>query len=165
MGRRRSAEVEPSATVEEAEETERTFKEAIGRSELLIKEAEVKAQDLLVKARAEADRELRERRRDLSALESKLESREASLDRRVETFERREGELNRRDQSLRSREQNLAEKEREHQAIIEEARAKLETVAGLTREAAIAAVGSMRTQPVPCSHTSSQAWASLSRIT
>ncbi len=136
MGRRRSAEVEPSATVEEAEETERTFKEAIGRSELLIKEAEVKAQDLLVKARAEADRELRERRRDLSALESKLESREASLDRRVETFERREGELNRRDQSLRSREQNLAEKEREHQAIIEEARAKLETVAGLTREEA-----------------------------
>ncbi len=117
-------------------EIEGITKEARTRSELLLKEAELKAKDLLVGARAEAEREIRDRRREIATIEAKLEAREESFEKRQEAFERREADLNRRDQSLRSREKNLTEKEEQQQALIDEARGKLEAVAGLTREEA-----------------------------
>jgi ribonucrease Y len=117
-------------------QSEEIVREAHSRSELLVKEAEVKAKDLLVGARTDAEKELRERRREAQAIEQKLEAREEAFEKRQEGFERREAELNRRDQSLRGREKNLGEKEAEHQRLIDEARARLESVAGLTREEA-----------------------------
>ena len=45
-------------------------------------------------------------------------------------------ELNRRDQTVRNREKAITDKEAEHQALIDEARGRLEAVAGLTREEA-----------------------------
>ncbi len=133
QNQRRKEAVNVGAARVEAEEVN---KEARTRSELVIKEAEVKAKDIVVGARAEAEREVRERRKELTALETKLESREETLEKRIEAFERREADLNRRDQSVRTREKNITDKEAEHQALIDEARAKLEQVAGLTREEA-----------------------------
>jgi ribonuclease Y len=117
-------------------EAERIIDEAKSRSELLAKEAELKAKDLMVETRAMAERELRDSRRELNALESKLQNREETLENRLEAFERREADLNRRDQSLRNREKVLTDKEAERQALIEEARGRLEAVAGLTRDEA-----------------------------
>ncbi len=130
---RRKEAVNLEAARAQAEEINREARE---KSQLTLKEAEVKAKDIVLGARAEAEREMRERRRELTQLENKLESREDTLEKRIEAFERREADLNRRDQSLRSREKNLAEKETQHQALLDEARAKLEQVAGLTREEA-----------------------------
>ena len=130
---RRKEAVNLEAARAQAEEINREARE---KSQLILKEAEVKAKDIVLGARAEAEREMRERRRELTQLENKLESREDTLEKRIEAFERREADLNRRDQSLRSREKNLAEKETQHQALLDEARAKLEQVAGLTREEA-----------------------------
>ena len=110
--------------------------EARSKSELLIKESELKAKDLLVSARAQAEKEIRERRQELAALESKLAAREESFEKRVEMFERREVEFNRREQGLRARETSLTEKEQQRQALIDEAKRKLEQVAGLTHEEA-----------------------------
>src|SRR6202022_2566493 len=73
------------------------------KSELLIKEADVKAKDLLVGARAEAERELRDRRREIIAVESKLQAREETFEKRLEAFERGETDLKRRDQKPRHR--------------------------------------------------------------
>ncbi|HEX4209726.1 MAG TPA: ribonuclease Y [Candidatus Binataceae bacterium] len=117
-------------------EAQRIADEARTKSELTIKEAELRAKDLLVGARAEAEHELRERRRELAAIETKLEAREETFEKRLEAFERRETELNRREQSLRNRDKALTDKETEHQALVDEARARLETIAGLTREEA-----------------------------
>jgi ribonucrease Y len=117
-------------------EAERIVEDARSRSELLIKEAELKAKDMTVGARAEAERELRDRRRELATLETKLEGREETLEKRIEAFERRETDLNRRDLTLRTHEKTLSEREAEQQALIDEARSRLEAVAGLTREEA-----------------------------
>ncbi|HWN56467.1 MAG TPA: Rnase Y domain-containing protein, partial [Methylomirabilota bacterium] len=117
-------------------EAEQTTNQARTKSELLLKEAELKAKDLVVGAKADAEREMRDRRREITAIEQKLEAREETFEKRQEAFERREADLNRRDQSLRSREKNITEKEEQHQALIDEARTKLEAVAGLTREEA-----------------------------
>jgi len=119
-----------------AGEAQRILEEAKTRSELLVKEGELKAKDLVVGARAEAEREQRERRRELAALETKLLAREETFEKRQEAFERREVELNRRDQTVRNREKAIGDKEAEHQALIDEARSRLEAVAGLTREEA-----------------------------
>ena len=119
-----------------AGEVQRIVEEARTRSELLIREAELKGKDLMVGARADAERELRERRRELAALESKLQTREETFEKRQEAFERREVELNRHDQTVRNREKAIGDKEAEHQALIDEARSRLEAVAGLTREEA-----------------------------
>ena len=129
-------QVEAVETQTAAGEAQRIVDDAKSRSELLMKEAELKAKDLMVGARADAERELRERRRELTALESKLQAREETFEKRQEAFERREVELNRRDQTVRNREKAIGDKEAEHQALIDEARGRLEAVAGLTREEA-----------------------------
>ncbi len=131
--RRRKEAVSLQAAHNEAEEI---IREARIKSEFSIKEAEVKAKDIVVGARADAEREIRERRKELNTFEAKLEAREETLDKRLEAFERREVELNRRDQSVRAREKNITDKEAQHQALVDQARAKLEQVAGLTREEA-----------------------------
>jgi len=117
-------------------QAEEITKEAQTRSQLVVKEAELKAKDLVVGAKADAEREMRDRRREIAAIEQKLEAREETFEKRQEAFERREADLNRRDQSLRAREKSLTDKEEVLQAHIDEARTKLEAVAGLTREEA-----------------------------
>lgn len=117
-------------------QAEEIAKEARTRSELVVKEAELKSKDIVVGAKADAEREMRDRRREIAAIEQKLEAREETFEKRQEAFERREADLNRRDQSLRSREKALTDKEEVLQAHIDEARTKLEAVAGLTREEA-----------------------------
>jgi ribonuclease Y len=117
-------------------QAEEITKEAQARNQLVVKEAELKAKDIVVGAKADAEREMRDRRREIAAIEQKLEAREETFEKRQEAFERREADLNRRDQSLRSREKTLTDKEELLQAHIDEARTKLEAVAGLTREEA-----------------------------
>jgi ribonuclease Y len=117
-------------------QAEEITKEAQTRSQLVVKEAELKAKDMVVGAKADAEREVRDRRREIAAIEQKLETREETFEKRQEAFERREADLNRRDQSLRAREKSLTDKEEVLQAHIDEARTKLEAVAGLTREEA-----------------------------
>jgi len=125
-----------AASLSAQNEAGRIIEEAKSRSELLAKEAELKAKDLLVEARTAAERESRDSRRELTALERKLQNREETLEKRVEAFERREGDFNRREQTLRNREKAIADKETERQALIDEARARLEAVAGLTHDEA-----------------------------
>jgi ribonucrease Y len=117
-------------------QAEEITKEAQTRSQLVVKEAELKAKDMVVGAKADAEREMRDRRREIAAIEQKLEAREETFEKRQEAFERREADINRRDQSLRAREKGLSDKEELLQSHIDEARTKLEAVAGLTREEA-----------------------------
>jgi ribonucrease Y len=127
---------ETGTSLNAASEAQRIIDEARTKSELTVKEAELKAKDMLVGARTDAEHEQRERRRELTAVETKLQAREETFEKRLEAFERRETDLNRRDQNLRNRDKTLTDKEAEHQALIDEARARLESVAGLTREEA-----------------------------
>src|SRR5260370_1400372 len=117
-------------------QAEEITKAAQTKSQLVVKEAELKAKDMVVGAKDDAEKEMRDRRREIAAIEQKLETREETFEKRQEAFERREADLNRRDQSLRAREKSLTDKEEVLQAHIDEARTKLEAVAGLTREEA-----------------------------
>ncbi len=140
LSRQRNEAAQAESAADEArailEQARKQLHDARARSEILLKEAELTAKDLGAQARLEAEREILETQRELTALEAKLEGREETIERRIEAFERREADLNRRDQGLRERDKALTAKEAERQALIEEARSRLEAVAELTREEA-----------------------------
>lgn len=100
------------------------------------KEAEIKAKDELLRTRTEFENEVRETRRDLQSLERRLLSREEVLDKRLEGLENRESGLSNREGTIERKEQALEEKEVEARSLVDEAKQRLEIVAGISREEA-----------------------------
>lgn len=107
----------------------RILEEARKEADAVRREAEIQAKDMLLRARTEFEAEMRETRRDLQTLEKRLLTREEGLDKRVESLERRET-------SLTNREAQLDEKTAEVDRLTNEARHRLEFVAGMSREEA-----------------------------
>ena len=118
------------------EAADRALQEARTEATAIRKEADLRGKEIVLLAKAEAEKEARELRRELTQLEKRLVGREEALDKRVEQIEKRDVEFNRRDQSLKQRERNIADKEAEYARLLEETRVQLEHVAGLTREEA-----------------------------
>ena len=120
-----------------AEETARRIvEEARKEGDAIRKEAQVQAKEAVLQARTEFEREVKEERRELQSIEKRLLAREETLDRKVEAIEAREEEATRRDQLLHQRDKEIAEKAVEYDRMVQETRAALERVAGLTREEA-----------------------------
>jgi ribonucrease Y len=109
-----------------------------GRKEAdaLRKEAQLQAKDTVLQARAEFEREVKEERRELQSIEKRLLAREESLDRKTEAVQAREQELARKTEGIGARETELTAREAECNRLVQETRAALERVAGLTREEA-----------------------------
>lgn len=107
----------------------RILEEARKEADAVRREAEIQAKDTLLHARTEFEAEMRETRRDLQTLEKRLLTREEGLDKRVENLERRET-------ALTNREGQLDEKTAEVDRLTNEARHRLELVAGMSREEA-----------------------------
>ena len=100
------------------------------------KEAEIKAKDDLLRARGEFEDEVRETRKDLQSLERRLLGREEALDKRLEGLDNRESGLSNREGAIERKEQALEEKDAESQRLVDEAKQRLEIVAGISREEA-----------------------------
>ncbi len=118
------------------EAADRALQEARTEAAAIRKEADLRGKEIILQAKAEAEKEARELRRELTQLERRLVTREEALDKRVEQIEKRDVEFDRRDQSLKQREHNITERETEYGRLLEETRAQLEHVAGLTRDEA-----------------------------
>jgi ribonuclease Y len=119
-----------------AETAVRTVDEARTEADVIRKDAELKAREMILQAQANVEQESRERRRELQQIERRLTQKEEALDKRSEHFEKREADLNRREQGVRDLEAKVASREREYAELIQETRAKLEHVAGMSREEA-----------------------------
>ena len=131
--RRTGAAAEAAAAHERAA---RLLEDARRRSETLEKEAELRGKDLVIEARAEAEREARELRRELAALERRVLQKEESLDRKLDGLAARDVELKRREHALGEREQGVEARRAEAEGLVEAVRRTLEATAGLTREEA-----------------------------
>jgi ribonucrease Y len=114
----------------------RIIEEAKKDAGAIKKEAEIQVKDSLIKEKLDFEKEVRETRRELQALEKRVISREETLDKRVDSLEKREAELGKRDAAIKSREKTIEEKSAECDRQIDEARKRLEQVAGMTREEA-----------------------------
>jgi len=126
----------PAGVTIDPQASTRALAEARGEVEAIKREAELEAKEILVQARAEAERETRERRRELQQTEKRLAAKEETIDRRTEQVERRDGDLGKRELKLKQQEELLERREAEVDELAESARRRLEELAGLTREEA-----------------------------
>ena len=110
--------------------------EARNEAELLRKEATLQAKDVVLKAKSDFEADMVERRKEAQALEKRLISKEESQERRSDNLDKKDSDLGRREQSLSQREKNVQDKDKEVQAVLQQERDKLESIAGLTQTAA-----------------------------
>src|SRR6185369_12684442 len=103
---------------------------------VLKKEAEVQAKNVILQAKADSEREVRERRREIQQTEKRIQSREETLEKRAEGLENRETDLSHREHGLKDKEEVLQQKEQVYTDLIEATRQRLEQVAGLSRDEA-----------------------------
>lgn len=121
-----SAEDQAKKIVEEGEKTAETLK----------KEALIEAKEKILRDKAESEKEIKERRNEVTRLERRAVAREETLEKKIESYKRKEETLNR-----KIKEQSeLVEKT--EQLRLEQA-AKLEAVAGLSRDEAKAELVSL----------------------
>jgi ribonuclease Y len=131
--RRARAAIEDAAN---AEAGARLMEEAKREADALRTEADLRSKDVLIQAKAEAEREAREQRRELAGLEKRLAQKEEAVDRRGESLESRERQLANREEACRTREAGLESRHAEVTAIVDAVRRRLEEAAGMTREEA-----------------------------
>ena len=100
------------------------------------KEAEIQSKDVVFKAKADWDVEVRESRKELQSQEKRLVQKEENLDRKASQVEEKEKDIARREQSFIDRDRNLQKKTEEVEALVNEQRVKLEKISGITMEEA-----------------------------
>ncbi len=114
----------------------RIISEAKKEADNIKKEAILQGKDHLLKAKNDFDRDTRERKLELDKLENRLHSKEENLEKRQDQFIQKENNLENRENALVKNEAQLSEKHKTLEKVIEEQRAKLETIAGISSEEA-----------------------------
>jgi ribonucrease Y len=125
-----------SAQAATQETAARIVEEARKEAATLRTEAELRAKDLVIQAKAEGEREGREQRRELGAMEKRVAQKEEALDHRGEALQIRESDLAARDEAFKEKERTLQGRRAEAAALVDQVRQKLEQTAGLTRDEA-----------------------------
>jgi len=99
-------------------------------------QAELKAKQIIEKSKSDAERQSREQQKEFSRTEKKLQNKEDNLDKKYETLERRENELSKKEAGFPLKEKEFEQKQAELDNIVEEAKSKIEQIAGMSQEAA-----------------------------
>jgi len=98
------------------------------------KEAELKAKEVGLQARQEAEKLANERMQSLDKQEQRIQSKEDSLDKKLVIVDQKVKEVEVKTERLKEEQEKLAGHQAEVKRIIEEQSARLEAIAGLTRE-------------------------------
>ena len=103
-------------------------------ADALRKEAELKAKEVALQARQEAEKLANERMQSLDKQEQRIQSKEDSLDKKLVLVDQKVKEVEVKTERLKEDQEKLAAHQAEVKRIIEEQSARLEAIAGLTRE-------------------------------
>lgn len=114
----------------------RIISEAKKEAENIKKEAILQAKDHLLKAKNDFENDTRMRKIELDKLENRLHSKEENLEKRHDQFAQKENNFANRENALVKKEAQLSDKHRALEEVIEEQRAKLEKIAGISAEEA-----------------------------
>ena len=118
------------------DEAEVIIENARKEAEKVRVQGELKAKEIVERRSSEIENDAREKQREAFKTEKRLQKREEILDKKFEGVEKKESELTRKEKDLVLREQGLGEKQKELDAVIDEAKKKIEDIAGMTQEAA-----------------------------
>ena len=107
---------------------------AIQEAEQIKKEASLQSKEEAFLIKQDAEKEIQVSRRELKDEQRRLDRKLDEVQGEIAALEKREDRLASRESSCNSREQALAAREKEIDALVEQQRDKLETIAGISRE-------------------------------
>ena len=122
------------------EESRRATEDTRRASETMLEQARLKAESIVLQARADHEERAQRERLEFQAIERRLLAREEAIDLRTATLEGRSADLAKQEQSLLDRKEHVSASEAEVARLAAAAREALEHAAGLTREEAKRAV-------------------------
>ncbi len=106
------------------------------KAEILEKEAQLQAKDILYQTKADFDKEMADKRAALQRLEKRYAQKEENIDKKVELLDTKEAEINKKEVSLAEKEKTVKEQEKKYQTLVTEEKARLEKIAHITSEEA-----------------------------
>lgn len=122
------------------EDAQRALDTAKTEAEQIKRDAQVESKEVLLRAQREVEAELRTRRGELEREAERITKQEAAQARKAELLAKREEEQTRREKNITNREQSAETHAKKAEEAANEARVKLEQIAGLTAEQARALV-------------------------
>jgi ribonucrease Y len=114
-------------------EAARIIAEATANAEKTISQSRTDS----AKLKDDAEKQIREERNELRQYENRLTKKEDVIDKRADDLQRREQSVDARSKNVDRKESEIATKERDVTKIIEEEKATLHRIAGLTKEDAV----------------------------
>jgi len=111
----------------------RTISDARREADSIVKEARLQAKTDILKAREEFDASTKARRDELMAMDSRIVLHEANLDRKVTMLEKKERTLDQQIADIDTRNKALAIRHTALDRLIEEAKERIQRVAGMTQ--------------------------------
>ncbi|PWB61868.1 MAG: hypothetical protein C3F14_11070, partial [Deltaproteobacteria bacterium] len=133
LTKKRTAEDLARASASKAEEV---LQKARKEAENILKESTLQAKDYQLQVKLDFERETRDRKNEISQLEKRLLQKEDLLDRKTDALETRALEFGRKEKELADLSKKLEGQQAELQDTLRKARENLERIAGVTAEQA-----------------------------
>ncbi len=122
---------------EEAEAQGRKLVEnALAEAERIKKEAVLQSRDESLQLKQDAEKEIYERKKEVAEEEKRLIQKLDQMERKIEMLDQREMDLYKKEQNLAKEEEKLGGRNREIDQLVEQQRAQLEKIAGISRDEA-----------------------------
>ena len=115
-------------------EAEKTLKDAGNRAKDIIRKADLDSKEMLYKLRMNFDKQTSRTREELVNLERRLSGREENLERRLDFIEAKEKETHKKEVAIDSLEKEISQKEKLLEQLIQDEKAKLQKISGLSPE-------------------------------
>jgi ribonuclease Y len=128
--------VEKNKTKRVKEDASKLLKEAQVKAEEIKRKADLDGKELLYKLRVEFDKTNASKRNELTQLEERITQREENLEKRLDFIEKKETDISNKQQLIIEKEQELSNKDIEFRRLIDEEKKKLEAISSLSPQQA-----------------------------
>jgi ribonuclease Y len=128
--------VEKNKTKRVKEDASKLLKEAQVKAEEIKRKADLDGKELLYKLRVEFDKTNASKRNELTQLEERITQREENLEKRLDFIEKKETDISNKQQLIAEKEQELSNKDIEFRRLIDEEKKKLEAISSLSPQQA-----------------------------
>lgn len=103
-------------------------------AERLIMKSELKAKETVEKKSSHLDKMIGQKQKEFSKTEQRLQSREEVIDKKYETYDKKLAQVEKMEKDFVHKESELEAKQGELDSVIEQAKAKIEEIAGMSRD-------------------------------
>ena len=114
--------------------SQQLLKDASEEAELIKKEKILQAKEKFLQMKSEHEKAVNEKNKNIAAAENRIKQKEQSLTQRQESMQRKQNEMQQQQQQLNQQMENLKHKQEDVEKIQQQQIAKLESIAGYSKE-------------------------------